>query len=139
MFKFLLKKSLLVLPIAALVSCASQTTKVSESDLVNKAAELKISSIEEAKKAREFVENSLAEVVEDAKERGEDSINYVASDLFLKASDASLAGDATSAALILKFVVELKPDDIYLRRKYAVELIKSSQARRRKKRIKLFN
>lgn len=135
MFKFLLKKSLLVLPIAALVSCASQTTKVSESDLVNKAAELKISSIEEAKKAREFVENSLAEVVEDAKERGEDSINYVASDLFLKASDASLAGDATSAALILKFVVELKPDDIYLRRKYAVELIKSSQLEEGKKEL----
>ncbi len=135
MFKFFFKKSILLLPLAALVSCATHTDKMTETQLINKAAEIKISNFEEAKRAREFVENSLAEVVADAKERGEESINYVASDLFLKASDASLAGDAASASLILKYVVELKPNDIYLRRKYAVELIKSSQLEEGKKEL----
>ncbi len=130
MFRFFLKNSLPLLLLVSTWGCA--TTSNGPSDEI---AKVEISDVERAKMARDFVDKSLEQVVKEAKAKGPESVDYVAGDLFLKAADASLSGDPVSAALILKFVVKLKPNDIYLRKKYAVELIKSSQLEEGKKEL----
>lgn len=122
MFNSFVKNSIISLFVLTLWGCASTQAPVEKVKISSE-----ITSVESAKLAHEFIQKSLEQVVADAKAKGDQAVDYVASDLFLKAADASLNGDPVSAALILKYVVKLKPKDIYLRKKYAVELIKSSQ------------
>ncbi|MFG1484653.1 tetratricopeptide repeat protein [Halobacteriovorax sp. RZ-2] len=138
MFKIFIKNSLCTVALVTLVGCATTSSVKDDSDSkINEESQLSstITDIEKARRAQEFVDQSLSEIVEEAKTKGEATVNFIASDLFLKAADASLSGDSVSASLILKHVVELKPKDIYLRKKYAVELIKSSQLEDGKKEL----
>ncbi len=74
-----------------------------------------------------LIEESLAQMVKEAKEAGPASIQYVSTDLYLKASDASLRGDAASAALLYQYLLELQPEDQFLKKKFTVELIRLGQ------------
>lgn len=65
----------------------------------------------------------LESLAKEAREAGPHAVNYLASDLFLKANTASMHGDYASAELILKFLIGLKPDDDYLKYKYAIALV----------------
>lgn len=120
MFKPLFINFLLL---SVLVSCSTfeqSTTQVASEDQIKE----KVKAYEEASKA---VSTSLEQVVIQARTKGDEVVKFVSSDLFLKATDASLSGDSLSSSLILKYVVDLNPNDIYLRKRYAVELIKSNQ------------
>lgn len=66
----------------------------------------------------------LNKLADEAKQVGEHAVNYLASDLYMKASAASMQGDAGSALILYKFLITLKPEDSFLKFKYAVELIK---------------
>ncbi len=68
--------------------------------------------------------DNIKEMVSKAKGQGPAAITFLASDLFIKANDASIRGDYQTAAAILRDVVELVPNDIYLKRKFSIELIR---------------
>lgn len=69
----------------------------------------------------------LHEMVESAKKAGGEAPQYLATDLFIKGNDASMRGDFQTAGRIFKIVSELQPDDMYVKRKYAFELIRMGE------------
>ncbi len=79
---------------------------------------------EQIAKAFERLDKKMEEMVASAKSEGPEAIKFVTDDLFLKANDASMRGDAHTAAYIFKHLVTLQPNDFYLKKKYAVELIR---------------
>ncbi|MBH47449.1 MAG: hypothetical protein CME71_04700 [Halobacteriovorax sp.] len=80
---------------------------------------------EKALKAQ--VESQLSAMAEQAKKAGPKAIEFLSSDLFLKANDAALRDDAQTASLLLKYVHQMNPDDLYVHKRYAVELIRSGE------------
>lgn len=52
------------------------------------------------------------------------SINYLSSDLFLKANMSLLEGDFVTASVLFKYVAELAPHDEFIQKKYAISLIR---------------
>ncbi len=112
-------------------SCAHKQVSVSENVSppveVQTSAKEEVKNIESAIIAKEKIEQHLGSIVEEALRTGDEAVNYLSSDLFLKANDASLKGDSFSASIIFKAIVRLKPEDLYLRKRFAVELIKSNQ------------
>ena len=61
---------------------------------------------------------------DEALKAGPEAVRYLASDLFIKAADASVRGDSQTAAFLFGHILKLSPDDIYLQKKYAIELIR---------------
>ncbi len=60
---------------------------------------------------------------------------FLGSDLFFKAADASLKGDVQTAVVLYKYLRELYPKDSFVGKKYAIELIRSGQLVLAKKEI----
>ncbi|MBY0413239.1 MAG: tetratricopeptide repeat protein [Bdellovibrionales bacterium] len=75
----------------------------------------------------------LQEMVESAKASGEKATEFLATDLFIKGNDASMRGDFQTAARIFRAVSELRPDDAYIKRKFAYELIRSGELKESEK------
>ncbi len=69
-------------------------------------------------------EGQMKELIQAAKKSGPEAIRYLASDLFLKANDASIREDVQTAAFLFKALVDLIPEDDYLKKKYASELVR---------------
>lgn len=55
------------------------------------------------------------------------TINYLSTDLFLKANMSLMEGDYTTASVLFKFVTDLVPDDVFVQKKYSIALIRSGQ------------
>lgn len=53
------------------------------------------------------------------------TVNYLATDLFLKANMSLLEGDYATAVVLFKHVVALVPEDDFLQKKYAISLIRT--------------
>lgn len=68
----------------------------------------------------------LATLTVEAQKLGPDAVEYLAGDLFFKATDSSMRGDSQMAAFLYKHLLTLKPHDKYIKRKFALELIRSS-------------
>lgn len=62
-----------------------------------------------------------------AKKSGPESMNFLASDLFLKGTDSSLNGYPEIAALLYSYILKLKPNDLYIKEKYSIELLKGGK------------
>jgi tetratricopeptide (TPR) repeat protein len=77
--------------------------------------------------------NELKDKIESAKKAGPKAIEYLATDLFIKANDASVRGDFQTAAQIFKSVVELDPSDPFVRKKLSFELIRSGELKEAEK------
>lgn len=77
--------------------------------------------------AYEAAEKRLETVVAEARKAGPKAVKYLSTNLFLKANEASKAGDYNSSALIYKFVLDLIPDDPYVALKYSVDLIRTGK------------
>ncbi|OIQ19652.1 MAG: hypothetical protein BM556_03975 [Bacteriovorax sp. MedPE-SWde] len=124
-----MNKSTLTFVLAALVMTGCAHKDKGNAQLAKMPTERvqEIDSYKSALKAKARVESELEKATAQAFEAGPDAVKFLASDLFLKANDASLKGDSFTAAIIFKYIVKLQNTDIYLRKKYAVELIKSNQ------------
>lgn len=115
-----------------LASCAStsknefKTFVTPESSTLNAAASGASEKIDQ-EKARAVAAEQIAQLVAEAQEAGPEAVKFLSTDLYLKASDASLRGDAPSAALLYKNLLVLQPQDIYLKKKYSIELIRLGQ------------
>jgi tetratricopeptide (TPR) repeat protein len=77
--------------------------------------------VEKALSEEERLEAAISRALE--KGNSED-IEYLAGDIFIKASDSSVRGDSELASYLYQNLLRLKPNDAYLMRKYAVELIR---------------
>ncbi len=71
-----------------------------------------------------ILDKRMKSMVETAIKEGPEAIEYLASDLFLKANDSSMRGDSHTAAYLYKQLLKLKPNDHFLQKKYGVELIR---------------
>lgn len=65
--------------------------------------------------------------VASAKKAGPKSEEFVATELFIKGNDASIRGDAKAAMTFFKYVNELRPNDYFVMKKYAYELIRNGE------------
>lgn len=77
--------------------------------------------------AVERVSQKLKELSVAAKAAGSDKVRFLASDMFLKASAALMEGDYQSANILLESFLDLVPEDEFVKRKYAISLIKTGQ------------
>lgn len=68
--------------------------------------------------------NTLKDQVEIALKVGGRAPEYLASDLFIKGNDASIRGDFHTAVSLFKFVSTLAPQDTFVQKKLAIELIR---------------
>ena len=110
----LLKISLLA-TILSLVACSQLPTEKSS---------LVIGKAEDPAVEMGFKSDQLKDMVVKAKTIGGKASEFLATDLFIKGNDASIRGDYQTASQIFKYVVELQPQDNYLKRKLSIELIR---------------
>lgn len=104
-----------------LVSCSSLSNK-------ENAQEKQIQTSQTEEQILENVSNKLKRIVAATKKDGrEDQINYLASDLYLKASAAQIQGDFQTANMIYKNLSELVPNNNFLEKKYSVSLIRDGK------------
>lgn len=101
---------------------ANSVEKLTGKDISDEASEeQKKQHILQAFKALDL---RMKNMIEAAKKGGEDAVEFLASDLFFKANDSSMRGDSHTASYLYKQLVELKPNDDFLKRKFAIELIR---------------
>lgn len=79
---------------------------------------------QEALATSEELTQRIESIVKSAQEAGPESVEFLSSDLFLKANDSSLRGDAQTAAFLLRYIHQMNPEDMYVRKKWAIELIR---------------
>ena len=79
------------------------------------------------KAPREEIIKSLERLVAHAKAQGPKAEEFLASDFFLKASSAHSYGDYQTASILYKFLVELKPNETFIKNKYAITLIRTGE------------
>lgn len=65
----------------------------------------------------------LEQMVIEAK-NNKSTVNYLATDLFLKGNMSLMEGDYTTASILFKHLVTLVPDDEFVQKKYAISLIR---------------
>ena len=70
------------------------------------------------------IDKRLSERVQDAQLKGKDAVEFLASELYLKASDASLRGETEISVIHFKHLLALKGEDLFIKKKYAAELIR---------------
>lgn len=80
-----------------------------------------------------FKGNDLKDMVAKAKALGGRASQFLATDLFIKGNDASIRGDYQTATQIFRYVVELEPQDTYLKRKLSIELIRVGELKEAEK------
>ncbi|MBT3584679.1 MAG: tetratricopeptide repeat protein [Halobacteriovoraceae bacterium] len=67
----------------------------------------------------------LEEVSSEAIAKGPEAVKFLSGDLFFKANDSSLQGDFQTSSLIFKHLLKMNPSDDYLKRRYAIDLIRA--------------
>ncbi|MBL7665976.1 MAG: tetratricopeptide repeat protein [Bacteriovoracaceae bacterium] len=80
---------------------------------------------ENNQKIIEEVSGKIQELAKAAKASGPEAVQFLASDLFLKANSSQLEEDYVTANFLYQHLLELVPDEVYLHKKYAISLIKS--------------
>lgn len=126
----MVKNFLVMILLLLVASCGSMSLQKKEKVADQQASEQVQQQLTEEKNLRESLEkaeNRLKEITAQAIKSGESSVQFLASDLFIKANDASIRGDSTTAALLFKYVHALVPTDGWVQRKYAVELIRMGE------------
>lgn len=73
---------------------------------------------------REEVTNNLDKLVEAARAQGPGTVEFLASDFYLKASSSQSYGDYQTASLLYSYILKLKPDEAFVKNKYAISLIR---------------
>lgn len=124
---YLQKTLFLILTLLFLFSCAQTGVKQAEQPMSSN----KVMTQEEVDKmnaqAIERVSKKLKELSDAAVKAGPEKVRFLASDMYLKASAALMEGDYYTANLIFNHLVQLVPEDHFIRQKYAVSLIRTGE------------
>ncbi|MFZ4712495.1 MAG: tetratricopeptide repeat protein [Bacteriovoracaceae bacterium] len=83
--------------------------------------------IAQNKVSRDEVIKNLERLVRQAKNQGVKAEEFLATDFFLKASSAHSYGDYQTAAILYKFLIELRPNETFVKNKYAITLIRTGE------------
>lgn len=78
-------------------------------------------------KAMQRVSKRLKELSIAARASGADKVRFLASDMYLKASAALMEGDYQTANIIFKHLIDLAPEDNFVKQKYAISLIRTGE------------
>ncbi|MCO4753662.1 MAG: tetratricopeptide repeat protein [Bacteriovoracaceae bacterium] len=114
---------LLIAITALLISCSHQIKTASKP--VEKNKHLTAAEVEKLnQQATNRVSEQLKSLAIAAKASGKDKVNFLASDMYLKASAAQMEGDFATSNLILEHLVELVPNDPFILKKRAIGLIR---------------
>lgn len=112
-------KSIVFITIASLfLSCTHHKHKEQSNGLK---AELDSASLA----SREEVTKNLDKLVEAAKIQGPSTVEFLASDFYLKASSSQSYGDYQTASLLYGYILKLKPEENFVKNKYAISLIRT--------------
>ncbi|MFN8369143.1 MAG: tetratricopeptide repeat protein [Bacteriovoracaceae bacterium] len=87
-------------------------------------AESKSVHVKEAEITLEDVSKKLNEISIAAQEAGEETVQYLISDFYLKASISAMYEDHTTAYVLYENIYHLRPNDEYIKTKYAVSMIR---------------
>lgn len=119
----ILNSSLLITSVVFLASCSGLVVENNSQKKIvfNPKSELGIAG------------DQLNEMVANAKKAGGKAPEFLATDLFIKGNDASMRGDFQTASQIFKYVAELVPEDIYVQKKLAIELIRVGELKEAEK------
>lgn len=109
---------LVVLLLAFLPSCSTQVSKQDSSEKASLEKKKKVINPQALAQMLEAKTNKLIE------EGSPEKIEFAASDLFLKANDASMRGESELASLLFHYTLKLKPEDLFLKKKLVVEFIR---------------
>ena len=117
---------LILLPL--ILSCGHRAIQIAAGggQSVKTPGEAKISREEFIERAQTKARAKLQEMVAEAKKLGPDAEEYLGANLFLKASQASLAGDYESSVLVYESILQLSQDP-YIVLKYGMDLIRSGK------------
>lgn len=108
-----------------LFSCASHQDKKTSPPVEKQLSEQEIEKLNQ--QTIERVSKRLRELSVAAKESGEDKVRFLASDMYLKASAALMEGDYQTANVIFKHLIDLAPQDNFVKQKYAISLIRTGE------------
>ena len=125
MKKFLFAATITFTLNGLLLSCGQVQKKVTESKRPASDTSVSVGDVKE----------KLGKLVEAAKKTGESSVNYLASDFYLKASAAQVAGDYATANLLYEYLLRLTDDD-FVKTKYSVSLIRAGDLESSEKYLK---
>jgi tetratricopeptide (TPR) repeat protein len=107
-----------------LFSCSHGPSTGTESDSTELSKEVQpivaIHTGDEAEKLKRYIDKLL-------KEGTEKEIEFLASDLFFKATDSSARGEGETSVFLFSELVRLKPGNLYLKRKYSIELVRQGK------------
>ncbi len=78
------------------------------------------------------LEKQMEVLRKQAQEAGPEAVKFLATDLFIKANDVSMRGDSLSAAFLFHQIVQLVPNDEYVKKKYAIELVRMGKLKKAK-------
>jgi tetratricopeptide (TPR) repeat protein len=114
---------------AAFVGCSSgpKNSDLSEQLVKSEVGQEELSEEENQEKVIEafkVLDKRMTGLVAAAKKEGPKAIEFLASDLFLKANDASMRGDSHTSSYLYKHLLDLQPNDPYVKKKFSIELIR---------------
>jgi len=108
-----------------LTACGQIATHPTPASKQEKAeVSLEVSQAQNIEKMFDQASKKLDALVDESIEAGPVAVQFLATDLYIKANDASIRGDAKTASFLYKYVSKLQPKDSYVKKKYAVELIR---------------
>jgi tetratricopeptide (TPR) repeat protein len=111
---------LVLLSCSMLVGCASQ-----DNIQKNKFADFTHEQMEELnRESLAIASKKLEQMVIEAK-ANKSTVNFLATDLFLKGNMSLLDGDYETAAVLFKHLLTLVPEDEFLQKKFAIALIRT--------------
>ena len=85
------------------------------------------------------LEKSMQALHQKAAAEGPHAVQFLATDLFLKANDLSIRGDAKAAAFLFRQIMLMLPSDEYIKKRYAMELVRTGELEKAKSHVrKLF-
>lgn len=109
-----------------LISCAQLQQKETEKKVARK--HLSPEQIKELNdKTLHAVSKRLEELSIAASTSGPDKVRFLANDMYLKASAAMMEGDFNTANIIFTHLVKLIPKDKFIKKKYAISLIRTGE------------
>jgi tetratricopeptide (TPR) repeat protein len=117
----------ILLQLVMLASCSS-IKKEKSNEKVADAANVVIPIVkEEVKDPALMNEEQLSALVDETLKKNKTEVHHVANDLFFKGTDLSMRGESELAAHYYKALSRLKPNDLFVAKKYAIELIRSGK------------
>lgn len=121
-------KMIHLLLVLTLVSCAQMSKKGQEVKPIEQKKNLSPEEIQAInKKTLETVSKRLKELVDAALKGGEEKVRFLSNDMYLKASAAMMQGDFMTANVIFENLVQLVPEDKFIKKKYSVSLIRTGE------------